>query len=86
MMQNIIKKLFYPQKVDKYIDIPDKLVIECEIETPQFLGSKEKFKMFKQYGNLHTDTMLFIPSDIFSGHRVQFKNIEDFKKYVVKIY
>jgi hypothetical protein len=78
----------------KNIEIPDKQLIECQIQTPQFKNNKIWY-MKKQSGVFDKETMLFthtfnIKDDLLDfrvgGHNVQFQSIEEFKSSVIKIY
>ena len=75
----LLKKIF--NRPDPAIlDIPlfeSRREIRCKIQTPQFLGSQDKFYMFKQYGVFDTVTLKFTPTCI-GGHTVQFHDINDF--------
>jgi len=65
--------------------IPDFTELKCEIETPQFHGSADKFHMQKQKGTFLKLTNRFIPESSEFGHWVQFKSIEDFKKALIRL-
>jgi hypothetical protein len=56
-----------------------------EIETPQFLGSQDKFYVLKQVGWLYYVTLKF-KHDKKRGatHNIQFNSIEDAHKSVIK--
>lgn len=58
--------------------------IECTISTPQFLGSKHKYKMFEQIGVFNKETLLFTTKTI-GGHNVQFESIKQFESSTVGI-
>lgn len=70
---------------DDFVDISGQNVIECEIETPQFRGSQNKYKMYKQTGTFYTNDMKFISSNSLNGHDVQFRSISDFKEALRKL-
>jgi hypothetical protein len=56
-----------------------------EIETPQFLGSQDKFYMLKQVGWIHYVTLKFKhDKKIGATHDVQFHSIEDAYKSVIR--
>lgn len=62
------------------------MLINCIIETPQFMGSQDKFWMKKQSGIFDTVTLRFQPNDdpmnnsgSVGKHSVQFSSIADFE-------
>jgi hypothetical protein len=60
------------------------MLVECIIETPQFLGSEDKYYMLRQIGVLDTETFLFTPYK--GGHRVQFQGEEDFERFRINVW
>ena len=76
------KKKSLIQDVDVMIQDVD--VIKCEIQTPQFHGCKEKFNMKKQTGTFYKSDMKFIHDGLF-GHNVQFHDLNDFKKSLLRL-
>lgn len=88
MIEKIIQKLnniFKPQNNRVLIDIPDCDVIDCEIETPQFVGGKIS-KMYRQRGKFYKSNLMFIHSGLISGHNVSFQSIEGFKKALIHVF
>jgi hypothetical protein len=69
---------------DKPLIIPKHEVIDCVIETPQFKDGKVS-KMCRQRGIFYTATLKFVHSGWFTGHDVQFQDVESFNKSVVKL-
>lgn len=67
-------------KIVKGVDI-----FRCEIQTPQFLGSQEKFYMLKQKGTFVMPLMKFFSASI-NGHNVQFDTLKDLEKALIRIY
>jgi len=81
----LIKKWLKGKK--KEIIIPNSSVIDCVIETPQFRGSQDNYKMYRQSGKFYRNNLLFVHDfwNIWGGHDVQFHSIDDFKEAVVRI-
>lgn len=67
------------------IPIPDKDIIKCEIESPQFHGSQDSFTMLRQTGTFYKKDLKFMTDGIFSGHDVQFKSIIEFQTALIRI-
>ena len=80
----LIKKIFTKTTKKKITNIPNVDVINCVIETPQFLGSQKKFKMYKQSGVFYKNSLKFISTNLF-GHNIQFHTLDSFQKSIVKI-
>ena len=68
------------------IDLITKGQLRVEIETPQFLGTQEKFYMLRQRGWIGIFTPMFkYDRNEISGHDVYFWSIKDVYSSVVKI-
>jgi hypothetical protein len=73
------------------ITVPEKEVIECEIETPQFHGSQDKFHLHRQCGTFYKAQMKFYPFvsmfGLYTGgdHKVCFSDINDFQSALVRL-
>lgn len=67
------------------IPIPDNDIIKCEIESPQLHGSQDSFTMLRQTGTFYKKDLKFMTDGIFSGHDVQFKNIDEFQTALIRI-
>ena len=76
---NVIETII--SQIQKYINV------DCEIETPQFLGCQEKYYLFRQTGKYNIITRRFKTDNSVPGsHDVKgFKSYKDFKKYVVRL-
>ena len=57
--------------------------VNCVISTPQFLGSQDKYTMFKQKGTFHFFSMKFIHSEP-NGHDVQFHSLKSFRSSIIQ--
>ena len=81
---------FYIGKKDE-IKIPNARSFDCEISTPQFHGSQDKFHLHKQCGTYYKSEMKFYPFVSMFGyptngdHTVQFHNQNDIKKAIVRL-
>jgi hypothetical protein len=68
------------------IDLITKGQLRVEIETPQFLGTQEKFYMLRQRGWISLSTLMFkYDRNELGGHDVYLRNIKDVYESVVKI-
>lgn len=69
-----------------FSEIDDCDFVYCEVSTPQFLGSKDNFRMHTQQGRYCKKTMEFSPFEYENGnHGIQFHSQEDFLKALVRI-
>lgn len=98
---NLITNIFRRSKPVNQVTIPVKPVtiigtdingrIECEIETPQFHGSQDKFHLHRQRGYLDKETMKFYPHTTIFGtyiggdHEVSFSSERDFMQFLVRL-
>jgi len=58
---------------------------KVEIQTPQFLGSQDKFYMFKQIGWFYYIGKKFVPDKKqIKGHKVYFETIEQAHKSILQ--
>ena len=91
-MEKILKKIFNKifrksnKTIKPLITIPEQNIIRCEIETPQFHGSQKKFTMYRQTGKFYKLDMKFLhDGSLFYSHDVQFNNIEEFQKALIRL-
>lgn len=85
-----MKNIFTRNKVSS-VEIPETDTFDCEIETPQFHGSQDKFHMHRQSGTFHKSEMKFYPYKGMFGnysngdHEVCFHSIDGLRKALIKI-
>jgi hypothetical protein len=88
----MIEILFRVKRIDSSDELPDSEIFNCEIETPQFHGSLDKFHLHRQSGKFNKTELKFYPLvgifGMYRGgdHEVHFKNITDFKKCIVRFF
>ena len=69
----------------KLLDVPNRQLIWCEVESPQFCGSDSDYWMLKQTGTFDRETLLFTHDGWIKGHDIQFASIEQFQKALLKL-
>lgn len=71
--------------LDKLVDVPETLNIECTIRTPEFKNNKIH-KMRVQSGTFYRDTLIFHPYfSLKPGYDINFQSFEDFQASVVRV-
>jgi hypothetical protein len=81
MIQNKIQTIY-----NTIIDLITKGQLRVEIETPQFLGTQEKFYILRQRGWISIFTLTFkYDRNEIGGHDVYFWSIKDVYRSIVKI-
>lgn len=86
-MLTFFKSLFCRKVLLRTAVIPDLAKakkVRCKISTPQF--NANGYTMFSQRGMFFKDVMRFYPDSKLHGHRVQFKNISEFKSSCAEVY
>ena len=88
LRQLFVRRSFVYEKIT---ELPNSEYFDCEIETPQFHASQDKFHLHRQCGTYHKKEMKFYPFKSVFGiaiggdHDVQFYNQNDIVKSIVRL-